>query len=104
MKTKGLPNTWKATKKGNAWVVQTQDGKSIATIENTGKDRAYAKLFAVSPYMLEALKAVDKLIGDEDLPDNGEMSGAAVCDMVRSASSLVKSEFIEHTGETLAGC
>lgn len=34
---------------------------------------------------LEALKAIMNLIGDKDLPDNGELSGAAVCDMARAA-------------------
>jgi hypothetical protein len=30
------------------------------------------------------------LIGDEDIPDNGELSGAAICDMVRSAVDLME--------------
>jgi len=38
--------------------------------------------------MLEALKSMVELIGDKDLDDNGELSGAAVCDMVRSAIDL----------------
>jgi len=44
-----------------------------------------ASLIAASPYLLEALKAVVALIGDEYLPDNGELSGAAISDMARSA-------------------
>ena len=34
---------------------------------------------------LEALKALMDLIGDNDLPDNGELNGAAICDMARAA-------------------
>jgi hypothetical protein len=32
---------------------------------------------------MEALLAVRNLVGEEDLPDNGEFSGAAICDLVR---------------------
>jgi len=35
--------------------------------------------------LYEALKAMLDLIGDEDLPDNGELSGAAICDLARAA-------------------
>jgi len=59
----------------------------IATVSNTGDNKANAKVIAASPYMLEALKAMVVLIGDDDLPDNGELSGAAICDMVRAAVS-----------------
>ena len=45
-------------------------------------------MFALSPYMLDALKGMAELIGDEDLPDNGDLSGAAICDMVRTAVRL----------------
>jgi hypothetical protein len=38
--------------------------------------------------MLEALKGIAELIGDEDLPDNGELSGAAISDMVHAAIQL----------------
>lgn len=40
--------------------------------------------------MYEALKAMVTLIGGQDLPDNGELSGSAICDMARSA--LTKAE------------
>lgn len=79
-----LADTLKVFKKGGSWVVQTKDGKTIATVS----DGSFAKLMAASPYMLEALKAVSNLLGDEDLPDNGELSGAAISDMVRSAVDL----------------
>ncbi len=40
--------------------------------------------------LLRALKMVEALIGDDDLPDNGELSGAAVSDYVRSVISACK--------------
>ncbi len=82
-----LPNLWKAEQKGSSWVV-TDGKKTIATIAQTGNDRAIAKLVAASPYMLDSLKALMQLIGEEDLPDNGELSGAAICDMANTAISL----------------
>ena len=85
-----IPDTWKVVQKGTSWAVQAQDGKTIATIKGTASDESYAKLIAASPYMLEALKAIVTLIGDEDLPDNGELSGAAVCDMIRSAVEIAQ--------------
>jgi hypothetical protein len=88
MKNVGLPNMWKAVLKGDSWLITDAKGKTIATITNNGKASTYAKIIAASPYMLEALKAISALIGDEDLPDNGELSGAAISDMVRTAISL----------------
>ena len=44
-----------------------------------------ATLIAAAPAMYEALQALLTLIGDEDLPDNGELSGASICDFARSA-------------------
>jgi hypothetical protein len=38
-----------------------------------------------APLLYVALKAMLDLIGDEDLPDNGELSGAAICDLARAA-------------------
>lgn len=35
--------------------------------------------------LYEALKGMVDLIGEEDLPDNGELSGAAICDLARYA-------------------
>ena len=66
----------------------TQDGHIIATLGLGKEAKKNAKLIAASPYMLEALKSMVELIGDKDLDDNGELSGAAVCDMVRSAIDL----------------
>jgi len=84
------PYTWIAIPKGDTWVVQTQDGHVVATLGSGKEAKKNAKLIAASPYMLEALKSMVGLIGDKDLPDNGELSGAAVCDMVRAAALLVK--------------
>jgi len=42
----------------------------------------------MTPYILEALRGLVDLIGDEDLPDNGELSGAAICDMAHAAVEL----------------
>jgi hypothetical protein len=79
---------WKATPKGDSWSVQDDKGNVIASINKAKNAETNARLMAASPYMLEALKAVVNLIGDEDLPDNGELSGAAICDLVRSAVEL----------------
>lgn len=48
-----------------------------------------------APLLYEALKAMLELIGDEDLPDNGELSGAAICDLARYA--VAKAERREPT-------
>lgn len=34
--------------------------------------------------LFQALKSLVDLIGEDDLPDNGELSGAAICDLARS--------------------
>lgn len=34
--------------------------------------------------LFQALKSLVDLIGNDDLPDNGELSGAATCDFARS--------------------
>jgi hypothetical protein len=83
-----MPYTWVAVLKDDTWVVQTQNGHVVATLGPGKEAKKNAKLIAASPYMLEALKAMVALIGDEDLADNGELSGAAVCDMVRAAVEL----------------
>ena len=49
------------------------------------ESQANANLIAAAPAMHEALQALLALIGDEDLPDNGELSGASICDFARSA-------------------
>ncbi len=83
-----IPGTWEAKLDGKVWKILTEDEQVVATLAESTDAESRAKMIAVSPYMLEALKGVVELIGDEDLPDNGELSGAAVCDMVRSAVEL----------------
>ncbi len=83
-----LPTIWRSVQLGKTWQVQTEQGRLVATLGSSKDSRLDAKLIAASPYMIEALKAVLNLIGEEDLPDNGELSGAAICDMARSAVSL----------------
>ena len=84
-----IPNTWEAKLDGEVWKIFDEDGQLIATLAESSDSEARAKIIALSLYMMEALKGIVDLIGDEDLPDNGEFSGAAVCDMVRSAVGLV---------------
>jgi len=73
-----IPSSWEAKRKGDSWQVINEKGSLIATINKNENMESYAKLIAASPYMLNALKAVMELIGDDDLPDNGELSGAAI--------------------------
>ena len=80
-----LPNTWKAIFKDGSWQIQRQNGEMVAILAKSKDAKDNAKLIAASPYMFEALKGIVNLIGDEDLPDNGELSGAAISDMVRTA-------------------
>ena len=58
------------------------------------ESQANANLIAAAPAMHEALQALLALIGDEDLPDNGELSGASICDFARSA--LAQAEGRHH--------
>ena len=60
----------------------------------SGHINANATLIAAAPAMYEALQALLALIGDEDLPDNGELSGASICDFARSA--LAQAEGRHH--------
>jgi hypothetical protein len=80
---------WRAVPNGDFWIVETQNGDFIAAT-GKGKDaKANAHLIATNPYIFEALEGIVSLIGDDDLPDNGELSGAAICDMVRAAIQMV---------------
>lgn len=80
-----IPGTWQAKKNEDVWQVLDGEGRLIATLSDIPDAEAKAKQIAVSPYVLEALKSMVELLGDEDMPDNGELSGAAVCDMARAA-------------------
>jgi len=83
-----IPETWNKKLTGDIWHILDEDGQPIATITNTEQPEATATLVASSPYMLKALQGIAELIGDEDLPDNGELSGVAICDIVRAAIEL----------------
>lgn len=85
-----IPGTWEARLDGKVWKI-FDDGQLIATLAESADAEARAKIIAVSSYTIEALKGVVELIGDEDLPDNGELSGSAVCDMARVAIELSNS-------------
>ena len=90
MRQKHIPGTWKTKLDGKTWKVFDEKGQLIATIAQRADAKEKAKLIAVSPYMMEALKGVVELIGDEDLPDNGEFSGAAISDMLRSSIEMMQ--------------
>ena len=83
-----MPSTWEVVLRDNQWTILGQDKSVVATLHGKANNKKNASLVAASPYMLQALKALTDLIGDEDLPDNGELSGAAICDLVRSAAAL----------------
>lgn len=90
MERDGIPGLLKAVYQSGLWQIQDEAGHTIAKIENIKNAKAYARMIAASPYMLEALEGVVRLIGDEDLEDNGEFSGAAISDMVRTAVELAR--------------
>ena len=79
---------WKAMSENGIWKVLSSDNKTVASIEKSDCDEADARLIASSPLMFEALSGLVQLIGEEDLPDNGELSGAAICDLARSAVAV----------------
>ena len=92
METGSALGSWKAMFANGFWKVQDENGQIIASINKGEKEETHAYLIAASPYMLEALKGLVGLIGDEDLPDNGELSGAAICDLIRSALALAMND------------
>jgi hypothetical protein len=88
MKPTYIAGTWKAKLEGGRWKVRSSENNVIASVEKSGHDKANARLIAASPMMFEALSGLVELIGEEDLPDNGELSGAAICDLARSAVAI----------------
>lgn len=88
MKPGHTEGMWKAVSKDGRWKVHSSKDELIASIEKMGQAEANAKLIAASPMMFEALSGLVQLIGEEDLPDNGELSGAAICDLARSALAM----------------
>jgi len=85
MEPKYTLGTWKAVFENGRWKVESSKNKVIALVQKSGQEEADARLIAASPMMFEALSGLVQLIGEEDLPDNGEFSGAAICDLARSA-------------------
>lgn len=79
---------WKAVNRSGSWHIVGSNNETIATLGKSDRNEQYARLISASPYLLEALKAMVELIGEEDLPDNGELSGAAICDLARSAIDI----------------
>ena len=88
MKLNHTEGTWKAVLEGGRWKVRSSEDKVIASVEKGSQDEANAKLIAASPMIFEALSSLVELIGEEDLADNGELSGAAICDLARSAVAI----------------
>ena len=88
MTPKRTAGTWKAGLEGVIWEIRSPKGIVVATVEKRSNAEADAKLIAASPMMFEALSGLVQLIGEEDLPDNGELSGAAICDLARSAIAI----------------
>ncbi len=88
MKPSYSDGMWKAVSEGGKWKIHSPKDEVIATIEKSRKAEPNAKLIAASPMMFEALSGLVQLIGEEDLPDNGELSGAAICDLARSALAV----------------
>jgi hypothetical protein len=85
VKAKYTAGVWKVVLESGKWKVHSSKDKLIASVENNGQEEANARLIAASPIMFEALSGLVQLIGEQDLPDNGELSGAAICDLARSA-------------------
>jgi len=90
MKIRNIPGSWKAVAEDGSYIIQDKDGHRLATVEQVDDVESVARLIVTSPLMLEALKGLVTLIGDEGLEDNGELSGAAVCDMAREAVALAE--------------
>jgi hypothetical protein len=88
MNTRYIKGTWKPKSEGGQWRVYSTENEVIASLTKNKQAEANAKLIAASHLMFEALSGLVQLIGDEDLPDNGELSGAAICDLARSALAV----------------
>ena len=88
MEPKYTEGKWEAALEGGRWKVVAPKTKVVASVEKSSQEEANAKLIAASPMMFEALWGLVQLIGEEDLPDNGELSGAAICDLARSALDM----------------
>ena len=85
MQDEFIKGSWKAEPQRGVWKILDSRGRVVASIDKGANHETVARLIAASPMMLEALRSLMELIGEDDLPDNGELSGAAICDLVRSA-------------------
>jgi len=83
--TKGI---WKKKLEGGQWIIYSPDNEVIASLSKSKKSVGNARIIAASPLMFEALSGLVQLIGEEDLLDNGELSGAAICDLARTALAV----------------
>jgi len=88
MESRQIVGNWRAVLEDETWKIRSSEGAMIASVAKGSGDETNAKLIAASPIMLEALSGIVQLIGEEDLPDNGELSGAAICDLARSAVAV----------------
>ena len=61
--------------------------KEIAVL----KEPSLSSLLCAAPLLLDACEGVLNVLGDDELPDNGEFSGAAVTDLVACAVEQAKS-------------
>ena len=68
------------TPTGEVTICGPEGDEHICTMDGNEDNQANGNLIAAAPAMYEALQALLALIGDEDLPDNGELSGASICD------------------------
>ncbi|MFC1917214.1 hypothetical protein ACFLXH_00980 [Chloroflexota bacterium] len=85
---KNIPSSWQAINDGTSWQVLDERGRLIATLSDIPDAETKAKQIAISPYILSALTSMVELLGYEDMPDNGELSGAAISDMARVAVEM----------------
>ena len=83
---------WKAIDNSSSWQVVGEKNTIIATIAKSDKSEQYARLIAASPFLLKALEAFVYIVGDDDLPDNGEIDGFVLCDMAKKAIELAGGE------------
>jgi hypothetical protein len=79
---------WKAVQIDGVWMITKANGSRVAKLMGRANNERTANIIAASPYMLDSLRSLLDLIGEEDLPDKGELSGAAISDMARLAVSL----------------
>lgn len=80
---------WQAIKNNNTWQIVDGNNQIIAMVADIPDAETKAKQIAIAPFVFDALKSVVELLGDEDIPDNGELSGAAISDLARAAVEII---------------